>query len=159
MNVFYLDRDPVICAKYHCDRHVVKMILESAQLLCSVINEYANEQITPYKTTHRNHPCTIWVKQSIHNALWLYDLTEALNDEFMFRFDKKVEHKSYQMLREANIRNLLYYYLPDSPQTEPALAMPEYCKLSDPVESYRLYYTLEKQHLLKYTRRELPKWL
>ena len=59
MNIFYLDKDPQQAAKYHCDKHVVKMILESAQMLCTVVNEISGGQVTPYKSTHKNHPCKI----------------------------------------------------------------------------------------------------
>lgn len=60
MNIFYLDKDPKLCAQYHCDKHVVKMILESAQLLCTAVNEAAGKEVAPYKSTHVNHPCSIW---------------------------------------------------------------------------------------------------
>lgn len=63
MNIFYLDENPNLCAQYHCDRHVIKMILESAQLLCTALNVVAGQQVTPYKSTHVNHPCSIWVRE------------------------------------------------------------------------------------------------
>lgn len=160
MNIFYLDKDPATCAKYHCDKHVVKMILESAQILCTVINEKAGYQVTPYKSTHRNHPCTLWAGQSYENADWLVQLTYNLNTEFMYRFNHKLSHKSWQMLEDIGISTLIKVYLPKlGGTTPPALAMPEEYRSEDPVESYRLYYRLDKQHLLKYSKRERPDWL
>ncbi len=69
MNIFALDTDPVTCAQYHCDKHVIKMILESVQMLsttCSILGAEA-----PYKPTHANHPCTKWVRESWENFGWL----------------------------------------------------------------------------------------
>lgn len=159
MNIFYLDRNPELAAKAHCDKHVVKMILESAQILCTVINEKAGYQVTPYKSTHRNHPCTLWAGASISNAKWLFDLTYHLDAEFRYRFNHEVSHKSFQMLVDIKIIDLIYNYLPAIGLTPPALAMPEQYRLADPVESYRLYYRLDKQHLLTYTKTERPEWL
>ena len=69
MNIFFLDYDVKKCAEDHCDKHVVKMILETAQLLCGV--HHATEQETPnvpYKLSHKNHPCAIWSRQSLTNS-------------------------------------------------------------------------------------------
>lgn len=159
MNIFYLDRDPSLAAKAHCDKHVVKMILESAQILCTVINEKAGYQLTPYKTTHKNHPCTLWTGMNKANAYWLVNLTKALDEEFRRRFNHQVSHKSYQMLVDIKIATLINNYLPEGVQSPPALAMPDEYRLADPVESYRLYYRLDKQHLLTYTKTERPSWL
>jgi hypothetical protein len=159
MNIFYLDRNPELAAKAHCDKHVVKMILESAQILCTVINEKAGYQVTPYKSTHRNHPCTLWAGASKSNAYWLFELTHHLDDEFKFRFNHEVSHKSFQMLCDIYIGDFIHTYLPEGTLTPPVLAMPEQYRLADPVESYRLYYRLDKQHLLTYTKTERPEWL
>jgi hypothetical protein len=160
MNVFYLDKDPSEAAKFHCDKHVVKMILESAQILCTVINEKAGYQITPYKSTHRHHPCVIWAGESVQNATYVYSLAYYLNQQFMKRFKHVVNHKSYQMLVDVSMQNLIIKFLENkTTMSTPPLAMPEYCKMDDPVASYRLYYKLEKQDLLKYTYVNTPWWL
>lgn len=85
MNIFVLDYNPQVAAEYHCDKHVVKMILESAQILCAVHHKNGNSDV-PYKLTHANHPCIIWAGESKQNYLWVTELAEALNDEYIFRF-------------------------------------------------------------------------
>lgn len=157
MNIFFLDRNVETCAQYHVDRHVVKMILESAQLLCTSVNISAGRQATPYKTTHVNHPCSIWVRESNSNALWLYRLMHQLNVEYHFRYKKY--HLSCIKLEEADIFSKILHYLPDGDFTEPALAMPDEFKTSDAVESYRNYYREGKQHLHNWTKRGKPSWL
>ena len=103
MNIFILDHDIQSCARYHADQHVGKMILESAQILCSVAN--AHGQDTPYKTTHSGHPCTLWAGASLSNWRWLKRLALALNDEFKYRYDRSKDHKS--ALVAKILRNLL----------------------------------------------------
>ena len=157
MNIFFLDRNVETCAQYHVDRHVVKMILESAQLLCTAVNVSAGRQATPYKTTHVNHPCSIWARESNSNALWLYRLMTQLNVEYHFRYGK--HHLSCTKLEEADIFRKILHYLPDGDFTEPALAMPDEFKTSDAVESYRNYYREGKTHLHSWTKRQRPDWL
>jgi hypothetical protein len=71
VNIFVLHKHPRQAARMQCDQHVVKMTLESAQMLSTVINELGGEG--PYKSTHVNHPCSVWARQSLGNFLWLYD--------------------------------------------------------------------------------------
>jgi hypothetical protein len=161
MNIFYLDHDPKLCAQYHVDRHVVKMILESAQLLCTALNVLAGEQVTPYKTTHVNHPCSIWVRESYLNWSYVWQLMFELEKEWNFRFDHNKTHKSIQaFLDQGGIVDMAEKYLPRVYRTPVVLAMPEHCKVAfDPVESYRNYYREEKVHLHKWTKRGQPEWL
>lgn len=159
MNIFYLSHDPKLAAIAHCNKHVVKMILESAQILCTVINKCAGEQVMPYKTTHRNHPCTLWAGKSLENAQWLLSLTSALNEQYRLRFNHDVDHKSYAMLCDNNISKLLHFYLPATGFTTPALAMPDEFKCGDPVKAYRNYYSKAKRDLLQYTVVDAPSWL
>ena len=74
MNVFYLDKDPVLAASYHCDKHCVKMIVESAQLLSTAhrLLDEDDAHSNLYKVAHKNHPSTIWVRSSLENYTWLY---------------------------------------------------------------------------------------
>ena len=73
MNIFFLDENPQLNAQYHCDKHVVKMILETAQLLCSV-HHMCDEVDVPYKLAHKNNPCSIWCRKSLTNYLALCEL-------------------------------------------------------------------------------------
>lgn len=150
MNIFVLSNNPIECAQMHCDRHVVKMILESAQLLCTAISMYENIEGL-YKPTHHNHPCSIWVRQSSANFLWLSHLAHALSDEYTFRYGKT--HKSLEVLNRC--RNII----PEGDLTPFALAMPDEYKTFDAVESYRKYYIGEKHQLLTYTNRDIPNWI
>ena len=72
MNIFILDLDPQSCAEAHCDKHVVKMILETAQLLSSAL--WITGVEAPYRLTHKNHPCAIWTRESLDNYMWLCQL-------------------------------------------------------------------------------------
>ena len=82
MNIFILDANIKKCARYHCDQHVVKMILESVQIMCTALNKKGFD--TPYKSTHINHPCVLWTEKSYDNFLWLSRLAYALNDELPY---------------------------------------------------------------------------
>ena len=81
MNIFILDTDPEICASYHCDQHLHKMILESAQMLSTAARARGFVEIESwlYKDTHPNHPCTLWTGSSNHNMHWLCTLAIELN--------------------------------------------------------------------------------
>ena len=96
MNIFVLDNNPEVCATYHCDKHVVKMILESVQMMSTVLRDQGVD--AGYKATHRNHPCTLWLKESLGNWNWLKALVVALNKEYRYRYGKKVNHKSYDLM-------------------------------------------------------------
>jgi hypothetical protein len=133
------------------------MILESAQLLCTAVNIRAGGQVSPYKTTHVNHPCSIWVRETRENALFLYDLMRELNKEYYFRYGK--QHLSYLKLEKAGIVDLILEYLPEGGMTLPAVAMPDEYRIDSVVESYRNYYREGKKHLHNWTRRGAPSWL
>ena len=81
MNIFYLDKDPVKAAQVQYNKHVVKMILESAQMLCTAHHHYGNDAV-PYKKAHYNHPSTIWAREDAYNYMWLYDHMMALGKEY-----------------------------------------------------------------------------
>jgi hypothetical protein len=162
MNIFILDNDIEKCAQAHVDKHVVKMILESAQLLCTAVNYYAGEQVTPYKTSHVNHPCAVWVREELSNFCYLLDLMNALNKEYRRRFNKQNNHKSVDVLVKSNIWDLAMKYYPYEikPLTPFAICMPEeYKVVGDAVQSYRNYYNGAKRDLHKWTNREKPEWI
>ena len=158
MNIFCLDTDINLSAKYHCDAHVVKMILEYAQLLCTahrIIDNNENE--TLYKATHKNHPCSVWVRDSSANYEYLYILFRNLCDEYTIRYGKihATDVKLRELLKEPP-KNITQGGLTALP-----LCMPDEYKQNDVVSSYRAYYTLEKANKMKlnYTNANKPYWL
>lgn len=162
MNIFILDQDPVTCATYHCDKHVIKMILESAQLLSTAVNVLSGKQVAPYKSTHINHPCSIWARQSYANFAWLWELMCALNYEYKYRFPKPLEpnHLAYDkcFIKLLDYGHLLPNQLHRQPMDPFVQCMPEQYKQKDAVKAYRAYYKGDKQHLAKWTKRIEPYW-
>ena len=148
-----LDNELELCAQYHCDKHVVKMILESAQMLCTVLHQ--NGQDAPYKSTHEKHPCVIWAGESLDNWIWLKNLTEELNKEYQYRFEHSKSHRSAAVVRALTLPSIASKGITERPQ-----AMPEEYKVpGDPVAAYRQFYLSEKHHLLHYTKRDKPWWV
>jgi len=153
MNIFILDLDIKKCAEYHCDKHVVKMLLETSQILCSAFY-YTNESHrSPYKLAHKNHPCTIWARESLSNWLWLRDLGLSLYDEYKKRYNNK-DHKSGDVILALDAPDLI-----DKGLTPFAQAMPLEYRNDDAVKAYRDYYKGEKFDILKYNNCEWPEWL
>lgn len=149
MNIFVLDTDPVKAAQAQCDAHVVKMTLESAQMLSSVLPE----NLAPYRRTHYRHPCSVWARATEGNFLWLAEHGLALADEYQFRYGKV--HKSRAVIEEC-LKNR-----PSLPagRTEFAQAMPDGLKRPDPVEAYRLFYIEDKRRFAKWNKgRCAPAW-
>ena len=152
MNIFVLDNDHKKCAEYHCDKHTVKMILEYAQILSTNVR-IVNDCEVGYKITHRNHPCTVWARQSLSNWLWLKKLSFHLNEEYKYRYGHVRNHKSYDVIESLPAPNI-----PDMGLTPFAQAMPDYCKSDDAVDAYRRYYILEKKDIVNWKKRNLPNW-
>ena len=151
MNIFYLHRDPVKAAVVQYNKHVVKMILESAQMLCTAHHVYNNGDNVPYKKAHLNHPSTIWVRESVHHYWWLYDHMLALGKEYTARYNK--HHLSIAKCKEA-----LFYPplgMKDKGFKEPPQCMPDEYKVdNDAVTAYWNYYEKEK-HSVKNNNEEL----
>ena len=153
MNIFVLHQNPEVASVMHLDKHVVKMPLESAQILCTVHWELGNT--APYKSTHRKHPCSSWARLSINNYDWLCKLGLALCKEYTYRYNKV--HKCEAII-EWCINNKPA--LPDIPMTSQPLAMPDVYKTSnDPVECYRNYYIGAKSHIHNWKNRQKPYWI
>jgi hypothetical protein len=153
MNIFFLSLNPTEAARLHCDKHVVKMILETAQLLYTA--HWVYESPLPegaYRKTHPNHPSARWVRESLVNYRWLCSLGIALCEEYTYRYGKV--HKTEHHLRwlTANTPTNLV----DVGWTLPRLAMPDEYKDKDPVVAYRRYYMGAKVRLLSYTKRPTP---
>jgi hypothetical protein len=152
MNIFFLDFDVKKCAEYHCDKHVVKMILETAQLLCSA--HHVTGGTAPYKLSHKNHPCSIWVRASLSNYLYLCELGLALGEEYTYRYGKK--HKSIEVI-EWCLQNRPNIH--DVDFTTPPMAMGDEYKIgNDVIESYRNYYRGAKSGIVSWKNRETPDW-
>lgn len=179
MNIFVLHLDPYKCAQMHCDKHVVKMIIESAQLLysccllCGIIGHDINELISSapltlngehgYRKTHVNHPCSVWLRESVKNYEWLLNMAKALCKEYTIRY-KKIH------ATEKHINWLSYVCpcIPNVSMTPFAIVMPDTYKYIietsdskqicyDPIKSYRTYYNEEKK-FAKWSVRDMPKW-
>jgi len=155
MNIFFLDENPKLSAKYHVDKHVVKMILETAQLLCSVhhVIDPPNIHQVPYKLSHKNHPCAVWARESLSNYLYLCELGLELGKEYTYRYGKK--HKSIEVIEWCIVNKP---NIPDIGFTQPAMAMPDEFKVDSVVESYRNYYMGAKKDLASWKNREKPFW-
>ena len=178
MNIFYLDHDVTKCAEMHNDKHVVKMILEYAQLLSTAHRVLDGVELiglsdsgrkkkfwtlgdsrdyTLYKATHINHPSAVWVRKSAQNYMWLAEMLEVLCGEYTYRYGKvhKVERDGLMQL----LKNEFPKNLPIAPFTEPTPAMPDDVKVSgDSIKSYRNYYINNKAHLANWKKRQVPEW-
>lgn len=152
MNIFVLHQSPTLAAQMQCDRHVIKMVLETAQLLCSAFPEGA----APYKRTHYNHPCAVWTRASACNFIWLAWHGLALADEYSYRYGKI--HKSREII-DWCLLNHEKAALPQDGLTPFALAMPDEYKQADPVEAYRAYYRGAKAAIASWKPcRGQPEW-
>ena len=155
MNIFFLDKDPVIAAQYHCDKHCVKMILESAQLLSTAHRVLDEDDAHPdlYKVAHKNHPSTIWTRSSEEHYIWLYELFRNLSIEFSNRYSKV--HLSWSKL--GFLLDSLPKNIKDNGWIDPPQCMPDYCKTDNTVEAYRTYYKSEKASICTWKTQE-PIW-
>ena len=158
MNIFFLSLDPTEAAHFHCDRHVVKMILETAQLLYTA--HWMYESPLPegaYKKTHPSHPSARWVRESLSNYNWLVQLGLALCEEYTYRYGKIHKTQSHLEWLSHNTPTRLV----DIGWTLPRLAMPETLKhlALDPVLAYRTYYVVAKSRLFTYTKRPMPNFI
>jgi hypothetical protein len=152
MNIFVLDTDIERCARCHCDAHVSKMVLESVQILCTVLNKRGFS--TPYRSTHANHPCVLWAGESYDNFVWLTGLARALNAEYRYRYARLRDHASIGVLdRLGDFR------FESMGVTAFAQAMPDQYKVpGDAVAAYRAFYLGEKHAFARWTRRPPPGW-
>ena len=174
MNIFFLDENPVMAAHYHCDKHVPKMIVEYAQLMCTAHRLIDGEPYEAknkrghkltrwrlsddrenklYLAAHRNHPSNIWVRSSVQHYDWLYKCFDALCAEFTKRYGKF--HKTDLDLREYLERKPTN--LQDNGFVDPPLAMPDKCKLNKAIPSYRNFYATEKRRFATWKIKK-PDW-
>ena len=148
MNIFYLDSDPVKAAQIQYNKHVVKMILESAQMLCTAHHHYDNGHNVPYKKAHYNHPSTIWCRQNKNQYRWLYNHMIALGEEYTYRYNKN-------HLTIIKCKKPLNCYPPGIPEgifEEPPQCMPDQYKVAGcSITAYWNYYEQEKHTVASQT--------
>lgn len=153
MNIFLLDNDLHKNAEYYCDKHLVKMILESVQILCSV--SHLKGVDAPYKLTHQNHPCVQWVLKSGGHWDILVDLVEELNREYKFRYNKIENHKSYDVMKK-----LTKPYFDNNIPTGTFVAVVNIvknCNAFEVINEYREYYkSKDKEIKMTWTKRQKP---
>jgi hypothetical protein len=185
MNLFILFDDPTLAAQAHCDKHVIKMILEACQMLYTahwttaypqlLIKSKKGLDLPPalemapkqkdsekraYTYTHINHPCTKWIRASLENYIFACDLGIALAEEYRYRWHSGGRHHAC----EEHVR-----WLKENPPDLPAIGLTpfavamddQYKTSSDPIECYRNYYCTAKKErgLLVYTRRPKPEFI
>ena len=149
MNIFFLNRDPLLAASHHCDKHVLKMIVESAQLLSTahrVLDGYAAAQRIPLllKSTHANHPCAVWVRQAFNHYTYVLLLLDGLIREYHSRYRPQVSHKYWGENGLARALQAHPEGIPQQAWVDPPQCMPDAYKRPDTVEAYRAYYMGEK---------------
>lgn len=182
MNIFVLDKSPKIAAEFHCDKHVVKMILESAQMLCTahwlrllkfyhsepiqsfkrikdaqiwLFNNTPKDKQPPWKMSHVYHPCTVWTNDSLSNYMWLFNLGKELCYQYSLRYGRS--HKSEIVI--DYLGENIPIDLPDKGLTEFAICMKEEYKISsNPVLCYRNYYLKDKVRFAKWKLNNEPDW-
>jgi len=175
MNIFMLDEKPKLSAQYHNDKHVVKMIVEYAQLLSTAHRvldgtsqkvNYVTKTGKPrtktvyvlddndgiYEAAHVNHPSAVWVRESENNYLWLHEMSVYLCREYSVRYDKI--HKSQSVI--AKLSNLPKNIV-SAGKTKLPLAMPEEYHQENPVEAYRAFYRDGKSHIANW-KTVVPWW-
>lgn len=176
MNIFHLHSDTKECAKQHLDKHVVKMILEYAQLLSTAHRlldgtEYESRSVSGnrkamrwllpderepnlYMASHINHPSGMWCRQSQDNYWWLYNLWRDLMSEYTFRYGKH------------HVAEKLIPFLSSVPNNIPVVAaepmpqcMPDQYKVpGNSIQAYHNYYIGDKQRFAVWTNRPIPDW-
>ena len=161
MNVFYLDEDPMKCAKYHFDAHINKLLLESTQMLSTALwcvdpliaEDYFSIERCYAPISNINHPSAVWTRKSTAHFIWLKNLTLYLNEEKKYRFGGK-DHKSYFVATNLPIPDIENHKF-----TQPPQCMPEYLFHYDSVIAYRNYYMSdEKRYMATWTKRKRPEW-
>jgi len=172
MNLFFLHQDPKKCAEYHCDKHVVKMIIELVQMLYTA--HYILKSALPpdhYKPCHIKHPTCIWIRQKSENYNYAANLAVYLAEEYTYRYNKihSTEKHARWLKNNLPIFTITFTYsestrLSTNTHFEKMgmsaipLAMPDDCKLKDTISSYRKYYLIHKKRFVKWKFRNVPPW-
>jgi hypothetical protein len=155
MNIFYINTNPTQAAQELADDHIRKMQIESAQMCCTAHWETGNE--APYKRAHKNHPSTIWTRQSIHHYRWLVQHGLEICNEFTKRYGKY--HKTQNVLEWCRDNEPS---IPDTGFTPPPQCMPEQYQDNDTITAYRKFYIEDKIAIKKLNYNKLnnkPEWI
>lgn len=162
MNIFYLDKNFNLSAQYHVDKHIVKMPTEASQLLIDAIITTktvvppltkSGKPFKPLSKGQHNHPCAKFSRTD-YGFDFLTNYLKALCKEYTYRYNK-IHFCESQYLKWIILNKPKFsIYQIDFP-----LAMPEYCRLKNPILSYRNYYNFEKQHLFSWKKRSVPLWI
>lgn len=153
MNIFFLDRSPALSAQLLCDKHVLKMTIESAQMLSTIQRYFGNSDLSLYKSTHLNHPCTLWARKTSGNYAWLLQHLIALLEEYSHRFRR--QHKTSFTLPSLSL-------CPDKIPNDTLIFDTKVTDndLSDVIESYRLYYFNKSSRMpMKWSHRCPPEFI
>ena len=171
MNIFVLDKSPIISAQMQCDKHVVKMPLETAQMLCSVWHRYGQGMNVPYKEAHKNHPCTLWAGNDGANYDWLWQHGMELCFEYTRRYNKI--HKCQQVIMDISLSDCVLGFdnmsrnitphpqcMPDEYKEQDGLTPIYYVNnIPNVVRAYRKYYINDKKDIAKWNKgRDAPDW-
>jgi len=181
LNLFVLDEDSAIAAQLQCDKHIVKMIVESAQMLSTAHRildgnmkrapsksgkTMSKHWVHPdkkldnvlYKAVHTGHPCTVWSMQNDSNYIWHWAHFKALCEEYTYRYGKI--HASQTLL--LDVLHQIPKNMPSGKMTKQPLAMqsnPECINTNDIVGSYRAFYqTKQDRFKMIWSKREIPEW-
>ena len=176
MNIFYLHPNTKTCAQHHCDKHVVKMIIEYAQLMSTAhrvldgklyVDKTANNrrikrwrlpaqhmEDVVYKASHVNHPSGKWCRMTKENYGYLYSLWIELCKEYTHRYGRK--HLTQEKLEHILVNTPKN--MPSAGVTTMPQAMPDDVKMPDPLDGYRKYYRTYKRDFAKWTNRQVPEW-
>jgi hypothetical protein len=153
MNIFYVDSAPRDAAQALCDKHISKMVVETAQLLSAAHHLTDSPQRSQcYKLTHQNHPCSVWVRASNIHYDWTYVLFRELAYEFTWRRAKI--HETYNKLSHVLCHTP---QLPSAGWVDPPQCMPDQFKGDDAAEAYRRYYH-SKEFATWTWGRQPPEW-
>ena len=162
MNIFVLDECPIQSAQMQCDKHIVKMPLETAQMLCSVWHRYGEGDKVPYREVHKNHPCILWTGDSAENYEWLWQHGMELCFEYTRRYNKI--HKCQQVIMDLDKVHATMFPVDTNGTPHPQCMPDEYKSTalrmhSNKVMAYRRYYVNDKKDIAKWEKsRPMPKW-
>lgn len=170
MNIFFLSTNPELAVLDHCDKHVVKMVLETTQMMCTahrlLDGDVAADAMGLYKTAYANHPMTKWVRENQFNYAWTYRLLKELCSEYTYRYDRVHATQSKGILDALQKVPENICLGTETGRTVPPMCMPDKYKnrftgkttFTDVVDAYRRYYIGEKKEFARWTNRPQPKW-